>query len=319
MGYLYIGRSLVGLKEVDDKSEAIYIAFEIDDEAMIWQALKNDEERTKVIAKQERERADKAAAAELNAAKAKMQDAVKRMNEAQEEQRQLSQRLDALKDENAKLTQQVEETRNKVNEARQLRYEAYRDQALLQSLLRETRERANAERKVKGGKHHHGYLGVSTSPHEERYHEGTRSHCKSGCWRTVIETPYRASLGVEALDKIVEELTKQQIVRQKILPPLLERIGTRYPPMMPIEGEHENDPAPTYANVKDDDVARLIKRSGNVCYKMQFSADLKRDFWRVTLYTTELPDLHELVILKNQNDEESEVDHIARGQFDASP
>lgn len=310
MGYLYIGRSLVGLKEVDDKSEAIYIAFELDDEATIWQALKNDEERTKVIAQQERERAEKAAAAELNAAKAKMQDAVKRMNEAQEEQRQLSQRLDAMKDENAKLTQQVKETRNKVNEARQLRYEAYRDQALLQSLLRETRERANAERKVKGGKHHHGYLGVSTSPHEERYHEGTRSHVKSGCWRTVIETPYRASLGVEALDKIVEDLTKQQIVRQKILPPLLERIRTRFPPLMPLEDEKqwEGDLAPIYDNVKKDDVARLIKRSGNVCYKMQFSADLKRDFWRVTLYTTELPDLHELVILKNQNDEESEVD-----------
>ena len=115
---------------------------------------------------------------------------------------------------------------------------------------------------------------------------------------------------MEALDKIVEELTKQQIVSQKILPPLLERLGARYPPMMPLEDEKqwESDPAPTYANVKKDDVARLIKRSGNVCYKMQFSADLKRDFWRVTLYTTELPDLHELVILKNQNDEESEVD-----------
>lgn len=310
MSYTYIGRSLVGLKEVDGKDEAIYIAFDLKHESAIWEALKNDEERSKVIEKQERERAEKAAAAELNAAKAKMQDAVKRMNEAIEEQRQLSQRLEAVKDENAKLTQQVKETQNKVNEARQLRYEAYRDQALLQSLLRETRERANAERKVKGGKHHHGYLGVSVSPHEERYKDGTKSHVKSGCWKTVIETPYRASLGVEALDKIVEELTKQQIVRQKILPPLLERIGTRYPPMMPLEDEKqwESDPAPTYANVKKDDVARLIKRSGNVCYKMQFSADLKRDFWRVTLYTTELPDLHELVILKNQNDEESEVD-----------
>ena len=310
MSYTYIGRSLVGLKEVDGKDEAIYIAFDLKHESAIWEALKNDEERSKVIEKQERERAEKAAAAELNAAKAKMQDAVKRMNEAIEEQRQLSQRLEAVKDENAKLTQQVKETQNKVNEARQLRYEAYRDQALLQSLLRETRERANAERKVKGGKHHHGYLGVSVSPHEERYKDGTKSHVKSGCWKTVIETPYRASLGVEALDKIVEELTKQQIVRQKILPPLLERIGTRYPPMMPLEDEKqwESDPAPTYANVKKDDVARLIKRSGNVCYKMQFSADLKRDFWRVTLYTTELPDLHELVNLKNQNDEESEVD-----------
>lgn len=301
MSYTYIGRSLVGLKEVDGKDEAIYIAFDLKHESAIWEALKNDEERSKVIEKQERERAEKAAAAELNAAKAKMQEAI-------EEQQQLSRRLDAVKAENAKLEQQVEQTQQKVNEARQLRYEAYRDQALLQSLLRETRERANADRKVKGGKRHHGYLGVSVMSHEERYKEGTSSKVDSDCWKTVIETPYRASLGVEALDKIVEELTKQQIVRQKILPPLLERIGTRYPPMMPIEGEHENDPAPTYANVKDDDVARLIKKSGNVCYKMQFSADLKRDFWRVTLYTTELPDLHELVILKNQNDEESEVE-----------
>lgn len=305
----YIGRWILGLREVSSEEDAVYIAFDIARKEELEKAFQNDEIRFAVMYRALKERADDEAAAKITEAKNETEQFKARADDAIHKQQQLQQQTDQAVRRQQQLSEENKSLKKQADDVIRAQAQCYREHKLFESLLRETRERANSERKIKGGKHHSGYVGISSTPYFQRYRNGVSTYEK-WTWKTVIETPYKASLGVIAVDQIIYDVTQGQTIKGKKVEPLLKRIGTRYPPLMPTEeekvyGEHEV----SWETVRSASIANNIEKNGNICYNMEFSADLKRDFWRLTLYTTEMPDLHELVKGRQESDNVDFINH----------
>lgn len=287
MAYTYIGRSLVGLKEVNDKDEAIYIAFEIDDEPAIWRAMQNDAERSQGIAQQERERAQKAAAAELTAA----QDAAKKA--AQERDAATKQR-DMYEAQYDELLKKVADLEEKAANAARADALATDYENLNANLLRIMRERSNSERKLEQKKAHPGYIVQSIQMCSEHYYSGGK-HRTARTWRTVIETPYDFATGAGIIPLILQDLSAfQQLGPDNAGPAIFSKLKVKCKSLEQdnIQRSKKKDGdyvPPIIDDLKDDfenlDTYMRYSKDNHV-YRVALGADRRAGRWQVTIWTT---------------------------------
>ena len=132
------------------------------------------------------------------------------------------------------------------------------DQAkgLNRNLLRISRERANADRRLSPKKEHDGYLVLQSREWRERLSDRSTMHT----WKSVIQTPYDASMEPEiAKNQIFDDLVKY----------VLSDLGVnRY-----IPAEEGNCLSP-----EDGD-------TGNTLYCWRYEADYRSGYWTIIIYT----------------------------------
>lgn len=73
------------------------------------------------------------------------------------------------------------------------------------NLLRISKERANADRKLKPKKEHTGYIVVSSAEKEYRYQDGSRHWKTVTLWETVLQSPYSVDFTEEQARKQIPE------------------------------------------------------------------------------------------------------------------
>ena len=164
------------------------------------------------------------------------------------------------------------------------------EKSLNVNLLRIMRERANQARGIRPKKNHDGYIVLGSrqwtekyteevwdsEEHAEKYGNGEyRSHAiKQGylrlekkmvnTWRSIIQTPYSASLPVEP----VRARVKKEIGK------VSADIGVEYH----IDETNKD-------NCHDWQIPDY-EECANVLYRAQYSANYKAGFWELTIYTT---------------------------------
>ena len=164
------------------------------------------------------------------------------------------------------------------------------EKSLNVNLLRIMRERANQARGIRPKKNHDGYIVLGSrqwtekyteevwdsEEHAEKYGNGEyRSHAiKQGylrlekkmvnTWRSIIQTPYSASLPVEP----VRARVKKEIGK------VSADIGVEYH----IDETNKD-------NCHDWQIPDY-EECANVLYRAQYSANYKTGFWELTIYTT---------------------------------
>ena len=164
------------------------------------------------------------------------------------------------------------------------------EKSLNTNLVRIMRERANQARGIRHKKNHDGYIVLGSrqwtekyteevwdsEEHAEKYGNGEyRSHAiKQGylrlekkmvnTWRSIIQTPYSASLPVEP----VRARVKKEIGK------VSADIGVEYH----IDETNKD-------NCHDWQIPDY-EECANVLYRAQYSANYKTGFWELTIYTT---------------------------------
>lgn len=78
-------------------------------------------------------------------------------------------------------------------------------QRLNANLLRISKERANAERKLKPKKEHTGYVVTASEEKDYSYREGSRRWNKVKLWETVLQSPYGVDYTEEQARKLIQE------------------------------------------------------------------------------------------------------------------
>lgn len=288
MEYVLLGRGMFNTyREVENVGEACYLAFDLGSYPRLKELLADEDERDRAVAKKIKSQTDRVKA-----------DAAAKINEMQSQLNEMAAELEAVRKDRDDLRGKVSDfhtlewqLRSQASEAQQARES---DAHLLTSLLRQTRERANADRKVKGAKHHCGYVGVQASTISARTRDKTAM-----CWRTVLETPYQVILGEAVLDRIATDLVVSQEIRGDKLPGLLERMGVEC-------ASHFVDVVDGIAvfnsleKNRDSMLNAALSSGENRCYELQVSADLRSGYWRVTIFTTKMPTLDAVLIPKNE-------------------
>lgn len=98
------------------------------------------------------------------------------------------------------------------------RAESAHQRELNANLLRISRERANADRKLKPKKEHTGYLVMISGEKELRYKDGNRNLKKALLWETVIQSPYSIEFTEkQARRQIMEELLRKDDESRSLL------------------------------------------------------------------------------------------------------
>jgi hypothetical protein len=164
------------------------------------------------------------------------------------------------------------------------------EKSLNTNLVRIMRERANRARGIRPKKNHDGYIVLGSrqwtekymeevwdsEEHAEKYGNGEyRSHAvKQGylrlekkivnTWRSIIQTPYSASLPIEP----VRARVKKEIGK------VSADIGVEYH----IDETNKD-------NCHDWQIPDY-EECANVLYRAQYSANYKTGFWELTIYTT---------------------------------
>ena len=155
----------------------------------------------------------------------------KRINELEKKKEELSGRI-------AELEVEVDQERN-----------------LNKNLLRISRERANADRRITPKKQHDGYLVIESREWRERRPD--KRYVRT--WRSIVQTPFDASMESDVAEKqIFNGLTKS----------VLKSLGCdKY--VLPEDN----------GVIPDDD--------DNVLYAWRFNADYRAGYWCVLIYTTQ--------------------------------
>lgn len=83
--------------------------------------------------------------------------------------------------------------------------EAEYQRGLNETLLRISRERANADRKLKPKKRHSGYVVVSSTEKEYHYRTEYKERAAVRLWETVIQSPYTVDFTEEQAEKLIAE------------------------------------------------------------------------------------------------------------------
>lgn len=90
------------------------------------------------------------------------------------------------------------------------RAESAHQRALNANLLRISRERANADRKLKPKKEHTGYVVVLSEETDHQYKDGNRHVRRVLLWKTVIQSPYVVDFPeAQVREQILEELLRK--------------------------------------------------------------------------------------------------------------
>ena len=116
----------------------------------------------------------------------------------------------ADRDAQRKIREAAEETQEEINKIHQDLSEAESKikywQGLNENLLRISKERANADRKLKPKKEHTGYVVVSSTEKEYRYKVNRRDFETVMLWETVLQTPYPIDFTEEQAREETKEL-----------------------------------------------------------------------------------------------------------------
>lgn len=154
--------------------------------------------------------------------------------------------------------------------------------SLNENLLRISRERANADRKLKPKKGHTGYRVVLSVEKEHRY--GTGKYMRRVLlWETVIQSPYGVDLPEELVRKqVTEELTCEGATENS----LIHRIGIDdfYPGSYEAMMKNRNK-RPWYEIPEETDEPEEHKEE-NIMLLPHFRANFKTGYWEAVFSHT---------------------------------
>ena len=154
--------------------------------------------------------------------------------------------------------------------------------SLNENLLRISRERANADRKLKPKKGHTGYCVVLSVEKEHRY--GTGKYMRRVLlWETVIQSPYGVDLPEELVRKqVTEELTCEGATENS----LIHRIGIDefYPGSYAAMMKNRNK-RPWYEIPEETDEPEEHKEE-NIMLLPHFRANFKTGYWEAVFSHT---------------------------------
>lgn len=172
----------------------------------------------------------------------------------------------ADRDAQRKIREAAEETQEEINRIHQDLSEAESKikywQGLNENLLRISKERANADRKLKPKKEHTGYIVVSSTEKEYRYKVDRRHWETVVLWETVLQTPYP----IDFTEEQAREETKELIENNR----LVARLGiNRY-----YDGDYEG----LLENSKWNDPQ---SEEYNIMFKGRLRANYRAGYWEV--------------------------------------
>ena len=138
------------------------------------------------------------------------------------------------------------------------------------NLLRISRERANADRKLRPKKEHTGYVVVASMEKEHRYKDGNRRLRSVMLWETVLETPYAVDFEVAEVRELIQELFQKDEDGHW----LIGRIG--------ITGNHPKG----YSDMIYDKDWREDYHKYNVMLERRLKANYRTGFWEIIFLHT---------------------------------
>lgn len=140
---------------------------------------------------------------------------------------------------------------------------------LNQRLLQISRERANAERKIKPKKERSGYRVLSSRQKKYRYKESRNSWGEVYLWETVIQTPYVVDFTAEQAMKETKELFGKNDSGER----LIGRLG--------IAGEYNG----SYEDMIDDPRCSELNEY-NIIVEKNYKANVKAGYWEIIITHT---------------------------------
>ena len=146
------------------------------------------------------------------------------------------------------------------------RAESAHQRALNANLLRISRERANADRKLRPKKEHTGYFVVFSEETDHRYKDGNKHMKKVVLWKTVIQSPYVVDFpAAQARKQILEELLQEDEDGHR----LIDRLG--------INGIYNRG----YGSMIEDRQWCAEPGEYNIMLKPKFKANFRAGYWEV--------------------------------------
>ena len=138
--------------------------------------------------------------------------------------------------------------------------------ALNANLLRISRERANADRKLKPKKEHTGYVVVVSEETDHQYKDGNRHVKRVLLWKTVIQSPYVVDFPEAQVRKqILEELLRKDEDGYR----LIDRLG--------INGIYNKG----YGSMIEDRRWCAEPDKYNIMLKPKFRVNFRSGYWEV--------------------------------------
>lgn len=135
------------------------------------------------------------------------------------------------------------------------------------NLLRISKERANADRKLKPKKEHTGFVVVSTGEKECRYKDGDRHWCTALLRETVLQSPYSVDFTeAQARKQALEELFQKDENGGS----LARKIG--------ISAIYQKG---SYADLVDDLDWQDIYEKHNVMVEIRLKANFRTGYWEL--------------------------------------
>ena len=143
--------------------------------------------------------------------------------------------------------------------------------ALNANLLRISRERANADRKLKPKKEHTGYVVVLSEETDHQYKDGNRHVRRVLLWKTVIQSPYVVDFPeAQVREQILEELLRKNEDGYR----LIDRLG--------INGIYNKG----YGSMIEDRKWCAEPDKYNIMLKPKFRVNFRSGYWEVVCLHT---------------------------------
>lgn len=210
-------------------------------------------------------------AAERATSEAK-EDAIKRENAAYKDaQRQLKRYKEEVNAEADRRVEYANQARYRAeerasaaeSEKNNLEEALSQQRSLNDNLKRIAKERANAKRGLIPKKDRSGYIVLFSSQYRERYRNDEGEKCVANTWKSVLQTPYDATLPLEQIkDDVWDELMHQ----------ILYPMGFRNVQDIDKNGEYRS----WYQD--EEELCGL--------YRWDYKANYKTGLWEITLYHT---------------------------------
>lgn len=137
-----------------------------------------------------------------------------------------------------------------------------------ENLKRICRERANATRGLSPKKEREGYLVITSSQHQERYKTEKGTAAVTTTWRSVLQTPYDASMPLDLI---------QGDIWNDLMSHVLYQLGFRQ-----IQDQDKNGEYRKW--ISEDKDGSDIEECG--LYRWSFKANYKMGLWEMILYST---------------------------------
>lgn len=156
-------------------------------------------------------------------------------------------------------------------ELEQERAESVHQRALNANLLRVSKERANADRKLKPKKEHTGYVVVVSGEKEHRYKDKYRKLQTVLLWEAVIQSPYTVDIP-EAI--VRKQITEDLLRKNEVGETLIGRLG--------IDGYYPGN----YEGMVDDHQWCSEPEKYNIALEFHFQMNGRYGYWEVKFFHT---------------------------------